>query len=54
MGVCVKLFTGRLVFIGAYAEKDVPHPHVSVAFGLSKINPLLSNPLLKSMVQSYR
>ena len=53
-GCCVKLSAGRLVFVGFYAENDVPHPQVLDAFGLLKINPLLSKPLLKSISQSYK
>ena len=52
-GVCVKLSAGRLVFVEFYAEKDVPQPQVLLALGLLKIKPLLSNPLLKSISQSY-
>ena len=54
MDVCVKLVTKSLVFVDVYAEKDVPQPQVLDAFGLLKIKPLLSSPLLKSISVSYK
>lgn len=54
MGFCVKLSFKTLDNTTVYAENEVPQPHVLVAFGLLKMNPRLSNPLLKSTSQSCK